>query len=541
MRTRSEHPSAGRRARRSNAPRPLWLDLGGLGDLVRRVGPHEQWQDHGLGLLRTILQRAGVATDVESMRRCTSWSALRRRLAGRELLLMNVRSYNFALARRAAEEFRRVNPHGRVIVGGMHATVAPAEMEAVPEFDHVCRGPGEELIVDLVRDPASFPRTITGRGARAMDDWPAIDRTLWPRPGALLRLARRHPWPLEPACGWGPPPVATVLTSRVCPWQCAFCNEASYIQPMARRSVRLVIDELNELDRRFGVGSVVIHDSMFFQNPSWLEEWLHEYPRRARRTWPYWAAARADTVRRWPELFEALVRETRWSTVSIGFESGSDRVLRVLNKECTADDNDFAIDLLTRIGDDLERQGRPAPVFWSNVMLGVPGETREDAFATMRMLRRTKRVQASISFYAPYPGSALGHQIIAEGRSLLASDGYHRTPGDEKVRGVDYAFYRDLLAGRHDAEIARGAAAAPPSRPATDAATTPRGAERRPHALYLFELASGRRRLAWGASPEDALETLRLRLGDAALDGVLPGRWIRIAQRALHEHTAALG
>ena len=541
MGTRSEQPSTGRRTPRTDPPRPLWLDLGGLGDLVRRVGPHEQWQDHGLGLLRTILQRAGLATDVESTRRCTSWSALRRRLAGRELLLMNVRSYNFALARRAAEEFKRVNPHGRVIVGGMHATVAPAEMEAVPDFDHVCRGPGEELIVDLVRDPASFPRTITGRGARAMDDWPALDRTLWPKPGALLRLARRHPWPLEPACGWGPPPVATVLTSRVCPWQCAFCNEASYIQPMARRSVRLVIDELNELDRRFGVGSVVIHDSMFFQNPSWLEEWLHEYPRRARRTWPYWAAARADTVRRWPELFEALVRETSWSTVSIGFESGSDRVLRVLNKECTADDNDFAIDLLTRIGDDLERQGRPAPVFWSNVMLGVPGETREDAFATMRMLRRTKRVQASISFYAPYPGSALGHQIIAEGRSLLASDGYHRTPGDEKVRGVDYAFYRDLLAGRHDAEIARGAAAAPPSRPATDASTTSRGAERRPHALYLFELASGRRRLAWGASPEDALETLRLRLGDAALDGVLPGRWIRIAQRALHEHTAALG
>lgn len=33
------------------------------------------------------------------------------------------------------------------------------------------------------------------------------------------------------------------------------------------------------------------------------------------------------------------------------------------------------------------------------------------------MLRRTKRVQASISFYAPSPGSALGHQLIAEGRS----------------------------------------------------------------------------------------------------------------------------
>jgi len=83
-----------------------------------------------------------------------------------------------------------------------------------------------------------------------------------------------------------------------------------------------------------GSARLVIHDSMFFQNPSWLEEWLEKYPRQANRAWPYWAAARADTVRQWPELFEALVKETNWDTVSIGFESGSDRVLKILNKEC---------------------------------------------------------------------------------------------------------------------------------------------------------------------------------------------------------------
>jgi radical SAM superfamily enzyme YgiQ (UPF0313 family) len=89
-------------------------------------------------------------------------------------------------------------------------------------------------------------------------------------------------------------------------------------------------------------------------------------------------------------------------------------------------------------------------------MLGIPGETREDAFKTMRMLKRMKRVMPSISFYAPYPGSALGNQLIAEGRSLMSIDNYHRFPDDEKVKGIDYQFYRDLLAGRYDAEINRG-------------------------------------------------------------------------------------
>ncbi len=436
-------------------PRRLWLDLGDLGDLVNPAGPHEQWQDHGLGLLRTILHQHGLTTDLASTRACTSWDEVRRAVRGYDMLLMNVRSYTFPVAYRAAKLFKEVNPKGLVLAGGMHATVALDEMESIPEFDRICQGPGEGVIVDLVRDPAAFPRVILGTSARSMAEWPTIDRTLWPKP-ASRKLESKFNWPLEPECGWGPPPVATILTSRVCPWQCVFCNENSYIANMGRRPVEMVIDELNYLDNTYGVGSVVIHDSMFFQNPSWLEEWIDKYPRRANKVWPYWAAARADTVRQWPHLFEALVRETNWLTVSIGFESGSDRVLRILNKECTEDDNYFTIDLLEKIADDLEAQGKPAPVFWSNIMLGIPGETRDDAFKTMRMLKYMRRVMPSVSFYAPYPGSALGHQLIAEGKSLMTKQNYHRFPDDEKVKGVDYKFYRELLAGKYDDDVNRG-------------------------------------------------------------------------------------
>jgi radical SAM superfamily enzyme YgiQ (UPF0313 family) len=240
-------------------------------------------------------------------------------------------------------------------------------------------------------------------------------------------------------CGWGPGPVATVLTSRVCPWRCAFCNEASYIPIMDRRPVDLVIEELNDLDQRHGpLGSVVIHDSMFFQQPSWLREWLDQYPRRARGRWPYWAAGRADTVRKWPDLCEALVREKGWTTVSIGFESGSDRVLRVLNKECSVEDNHFTIDLLNRIGDDYDRQGKSSPIFWANILLGVPGETREDAFETMRMVKRMRYVIRRFPSRA-LPRSALG--LSGHGRGRPDDEGeLSSLPTRRKVRGVDYRF-----------------------------------------------------------------------------------------------------
>jgi anaerobic magnesium-protoporphyrin IX monomethyl ester cyclase len=430
----------------------LWLDLGDLGVYLRPSGAHDRWQDHGLGLLRTVLRDAGVETDLFSTRSVGSWRALAKRIRGYDQLIMNVRSYTYPFAFQAAKIFKQVNPNGLVITGGMHATVAPDEMEAVPEFDRICQGPGERVIVDLVQDPRAFPRLVVAQGAKSMSDWPMMDRTLWPNP-----KLPDFPWPLEPECGWGPGPVATILTSRVCPWQCVFCNEASYIPNMGRKSVDQVIEELNYLDDRYGpIGSVVIHDSMFFQQPSWLREWLDKYPRKAHAVWPYWAAGRSDTVRQWPDLFEALVRETNWNTVSIGFESGSDRVLKILNKECTAEDNDYSIDLLNRIGDDMQRQGKEPPKFWANIMLGIPGERREDAFDTIRMLKRMKHVMPSIAYYAPYPGSALGYQLIAEGKSLMTKENYHRYPNDEKVKGIDYKFYNELMAGKFDHEINRG-------------------------------------------------------------------------------------
>lgn len=434
----------------------VWIDLGDLGDLVHPDGPHEQWQDHGLGLLRTILHENDIHTDILSTRAVTSWEQLREQLAGYKIALMNVRSYTYPVARKSAQIFKELNPDGLVMAGGMHATVAPDEMEEVEAFDKICQGPGENVIVDLVRNPDDFPRLLLGQGSRSMAEWPMIDRSLWPKP-ASRRVRKKFNWPLEPECGWGPAPVATIITSRVCPWQCVFCNEASYIPNMGRRPVEMVIEELNYLDETYGpLGSVVIHDSMFFQNPSWLWEWVEKYPRMANKPWPYWAAARSDTVRHWPDLYEALIRETNWTTISIGFESGSDRILRLLNKECTEEDNLFTIELTNRIGDEMVREGKEPPKFWANIMLGIPGETPEDAFKTLRMLKTMKRVFPSISYYAPYPGSALGNQLIAEGKSMMSKDNYHRYPDDEKVKGVDYDFYRDLLAGKYDDEVNRG-------------------------------------------------------------------------------------
>jgi hypothetical protein len=59
--------------------------------------------------------------------------------------------------------------------------------------------------------------------------------------------------------------------------------------------------------------------------------------------------------------------------------------------------------------------------------------------------------------------------------------------------------------------------------------------------MYLFEMRSGRKKVSWGRSPEDALEVLRLRLTDAEMAEVVPDRWVRVSQRDLSRWREELG
>lgn len=62
-----------------------------------------------------------------------------------------------------------------------------------------------------------------------------------------------------------------------------------------------------------------------------------------------------------------------------------------------------------------------------------------------------------------------------------------------------------------------------------------------PHSMYLFEMRNGRQKLAYGRSPDDALDILRIRLTDDEMAEIIPDRFVRITQRDLHRHIQHLG
>jgi hypothetical protein len=61
-----------------------------------------------------------------------------------------------------------------------------------------------------------------------------------------------------------------------------------------------------------------------------------------------------------------------------------------------------------------------------------------------------------------------------------------------------------------------------------------------PHHMYLFALKSGKKKLAYGQSPEDALDILRIRLSEVEMADVIPDEYVKINQRQLQQYVKDL-
>jgi hypothetical protein len=62
-----------------------------------------------------------------------------------------------------------------------------------------------------------------------------------------------------------------------------------------------------------------------------------------------------------------------------------------------------------------------------------------------------------------------------------------------------------------------------------------------PHYMYLFAMKNGKKKLAYGQSPEDALDILSLRLTESEMADILRDQHVKIRQRDLQEYVSELG
>ncbi|MFW9946013.1 MAG: B12-binding domain-containing radical SAM protein [Candidatus Odinarchaeota archaeon] len=292
------------------------------------------------------------------------------------------------------EQFNNV----KIVWGGIHSTILPTQTLQNNLIDFVVRGEGEKPYYELVsRKKKSQVKGLSIKKGRKIYHNPNSD---------LLNSVEINklsiPWELINSKHYIKNGNFNMITSRGCPFGCSFCYNTLFQNVWRGWTAAKCIEELDKcLD--FGVKKINFYDDYFFANMERIKA-LFNYFKNRDIIWK--AELRVD------HLNSSLAKEAKehgCSQLYFGVESGSQRVLDILNKRILIKD----IIRSARITKALDIV---ADYSW---MIGVPGETKSDIKKTIFLAKKVKEInpdcEFSIKILFPYPKTPIYDEAIKMG------------------------------------------------------------------------------------------------------------------------------
>jgi anaerobic magnesium-protoporphyrin IX monomethyl ester cyclase len=303
------------------------------------------------------------------------------------------------IARAAKERY----PGKPVILGGWHPSLLPDQTLACPYVDVVVNGQGEDAMLEIVQHIESGESLKGIKGVGYKED----GRLVFNSPRALKPLREMPPKAYhlsdfdayERVCGrrW-----AMYTSSLACPFNCAYCtNEGLYGRQWNALAADQVVEEVTDLVSRYGLSLLWVVDDNFLVDRERAVAIAEGILRRGVRfDWSIQASTNLVTRLTLDEL--KLLRRAGLSQVSQGADSGSPKVLHLMNKDFQKLDTIYqAADLLSRAG--------IRPSF--NMIFGFPGESdaerRESLRLVMNVCRRYPAAEFWTNIFTPYPGAPI--------------------------------------------------------------------------------------------------------------------------------------
>ena len=282
-----------------------------------------------------------------------------------------------------------------LIVGGIHATIFPKEVFLALAVDVLCIGEGEATIEEVVHhyDDRNF-NEIKGILFKSNEELIFTEERELIRNLDLLPFPSRHLLPLEDIVmndrlSDTNLPIAHILCSRGCPCACNFC--ANLEHTIRYRSAKNIREELEELIKVYGIKGFCITDDNFIINKRRVAEICDEITPLNLK----WSSlSRVDTVDQ--SLLEKL-KESGCIEIKYGIESGSPRILELMNKRISIDQIRNAVMLTQNAGIKVK----------AFILHGFPGENIESTNETISLLNELKDKidRISIFRFVPLPGS----------------------------------------------------------------------------------------------------------------------------------------
>ncbi|MEW5946803.1 MAG: radical SAM protein [bacterium] len=300
-------------------------------------------------------------------------------------------SFNRNSTRDAARMVKLILPGTLTVCGGPHATPMQEQILRHYDVDVVVRGEGEETLPEVVeafkgRSPLSAVRGIGYKadgGVRVTPDRAFIaDLDSLPLPKHDLYAGKI-----------GAEGRAYVISTRGCPGRCHFCVSTLQLGRRYRmRSAENVMTEIKELYGKYGIRTFGFQDDALTLNRGRTLEFCE---RMASAGLPVkWSAStRANAF---DAEMAAMMYRAGCRHVAFGVESGSEKLLRAMNKRIMPE----------RVVEAFRAAHEAGLSTGILLIVGTPGESWSTVMETVRLVRRLKPSYVrSVALLQVFPGT----------------------------------------------------------------------------------------------------------------------------------------
>ena len=341
------------------------------------------------------------------------------------IALSNMFSGEWPVQRDLIQYLKKQFPHALFVAGGEHITaLTEYVLEDCPELNCCVLGEGERTFLDVLETYAKGESLETVGGIAYKDSngnyvlndaQPRIrelDSIPWPKwpKGHLEKF-----WEAGKSFGVQVGRDMPINVSRGCPYRCTFCsNPTMWTTRYILRDVEDVINEIKSYIKKYDIDSLQFYDLTAIAKKRWAMEFSKRLKEEGiKLKWSLPSGTRSEVL---DEEVLSSIQSVGCSYLVYAPESGSKKTLEKIKKRISLDNLTKSIVTAHKLG----------IVTRGNLIIGFPGETRREIFATILYGFKLAFLgvdEIPLNIYSAYPGSELFRDLQKEGKIKL-SDSY---------------------------------------------------------------------------------------------------------------------
>ncbi len=298
------------------------------------------------------------------------------------------------------------------VVGGPHIVIEPlSTLSQMDTIDFAIIGESEQAFPELIeairkkREFKDIHNLVWRKNGKVIVNERKFLEDLNKIPLPAWHLLKPDTYPLAPNTIFTKKKrIAPIVLTRGCPFECNFCA-ASRIsgKKIRHRNPENAIEEIRLLKSEYNIEEIHIMDDGLTVERSYIQSFCEMLI--SQKIGIFWACpngVRLDSLDK--ELIQLMERAGCYS-ISVGIESGVQRVLQLMNKHVTLEKIKEEIDLIKR--NSLIR-------ITGFFVMGYPGETLKEMHQTINFACNLQIDRANFFNFTPFPGTAVYKQIKFE-------------------------------------------------------------------------------------------------------------------------------